>query len=155
MSNLDPSAEVLKIRLAVLEQRSTALESVLQEALRKIEGLMGKNHELNASVVGFLARHEEQFKVLTKATDVLNSDASITKKCEKAMADKLEEKLTGLQMQINDLSKYRWLFAGALLLFVTAMTNQAFFTRLLAPTDSEKPALQQSTAAPIQARFVV
>lgn len=147
--------ETLRIKLAVLEERSSALEGVLQEALRKIEVLMDKNYELNTSVVKFLAQHEEQFKVLTKATDVLNSGADLTKKCEKAMANKLEEKLTGLQIQINDLSKYRWLFAGALLLFVTAMTNQAFFTRLLAPTDLEKPALQQSYAAPIQARFVV
>lgn len=153
--NQESLLENLKIRLAVLEERSSALEGVLQEALRKIEGLMDKNYELNTSVVKFLTQHEEQFKVLTKATDVLNSEANLTKKCEKAMADKLEEKLTGLQTQITDLSKYRWLFAGALLLFVTAMTNQAFFTRLLAPTDSGKPALQQSTTTPIRASFVV
>jgi Mg2+ and Co2+ transporter CorA len=132
------------VRMAVLEEKLNVYEELSREMLSKLESAVDKISEANQNVAKILVRHEERLD------QTLQSDAAIMKLLEgmkdqnkedkKAMDDKistLETSIKSAHDKIADMSKYRWVFSGVLLLamFLISESNVIgdFFNRPTAP----------------------
>jgi chromosome segregation ATPase len=119
-------------RLAVLEEKLNVYEELSKEMLAKLELAVDKISETNQNIAKVLVRHEERLD------QTIQSDQAILKLLDEIKEqrksdllrfnDDLEEikiSLKEAHKKINDLSKYRWIIAGALAFigFVLAETN--------------------------------
>jgi gas vesicle protein len=112
------------VRMAVLEEKLNVYEELSKEMLAKLEAAVDKISEANQNVAKILVRHEERLD------QTIQSDAAIMKLLDELKEQRkqdLEKFNTGVKeikdsvedahKKISDLSKYRWIIAGALMLF--------------------------------------
>lgn len=120
------------VRMAVLEEKLNVYEELSREMLAKLEAAVDKISEANQNVARILVRHEERLD------QTLQSDAAIMKlldeikeqrKADMIRIDKelkeIKESAEDAHAKISDLSRYRWIVAGAVLLisFVIAESD--------------------------------
>ena len=112
------------VRMAVLEEKLSVYEELSKEMLSKLEAAVDKISEANQNVAKILVRHEERLD------QSLQSDAAIMKLLDEIkeqrkqdveqLTHKVDEVKTSVEdahKKISDLSKYRWIVAGAIMLF--------------------------------------
>lgn len=120
------------VRMAVLEEKLNVYEELSREMLTKLEIAVDKISEANQNVARVLVRHEERLD------QSLQSDAAIMKLLDEIKEQRksdivrvdveikeLRQQLDGANIKIADISKYRWVIAGALVLlsFVVSESN--------------------------------
>lgn len=104
-----------EVKIAVLEEKITSYEQVSKEMLEKLEVAVDKINETNQNISKILVRHEERLEQSTA------SDAAILKLLEDAKDDIWEDldekkkKINDINKRIDDLSKFKWVIAGILL----------------------------------------
>jgi uncharacterized protein with von Willebrand factor type A (vWA) domain len=112
------------VRMAVLEEKLSVYEELSKEMLAKLESAVDKISEANQNVAKILVRHEERLD------QTLQSDAAIMKLLQD-LKDQSKEDLKGINKKIegveasvksaheriSEISKYRWILAGALVIF--------------------------------------
>jgi chromosome segregation ATPase len=120
------------VRMAVLEEKLSVYEELSKEMLAKLESAVDKISEANQNVAKILVRHEERLD------QTIQSDAAIMKLLEE-MKDQGKEDLKRVNNdiveiktsinraheRISEISRYRWVFAGALMFlsFIISESN--------------------------------
>jgi chromosome segregation ATPase len=112
------------VRMAVLEEKLSVYEELSKEMLAKLESAVDKISEANQNVAKVLVRHEERLD------QTVQSDAAIMKLLQEMKEQrrddvkKLEEDISSVKAsiskahdRISEISKFRWMFAGALVIF--------------------------------------
>jgi chromosome segregation ATPase len=112
------------VRMAVLEEKLSVYEELSKEMLAKLESAVDKISEANQNVAKILVRHEERLD------QTLQSDAAIMKLLQdlkdqgKEDLKSVNKKIEGVEAsvksaheRISEISKYRWILAGALVIF--------------------------------------
>lgn len=112
------------VRMAVLEEKLSVYEELSKEMLAKLESAVDKISEANQNVAKILVRHEERLD------QTLQSDAAIMKLLQDLKNQSKEDlkstnkKIEGVEAsvksaheRISEISKYRWILAGALVIF--------------------------------------
>jgi Rad3-related DNA helicase len=112
------------VRMAVLEEKLSVYEELSKEMLAKLESAVDKISEANQNVAKILVRHEERLD------QTLQSDAAIMKLLQdlkdqsKEDLKSINKKIEGVEAsvksaheRISEISKYRWILAGALVIF--------------------------------------
>lgn len=125
------------VRMAVLEEKLTVYEELSKEMLSKLENAVDKISEANQNVAKVLVRHEERLD------QNLQSDATVMKLLEemkeqnKETVRKVNEEIKELKTslinahnKISDISKYRWIFSGALLILTFIISEGNYLSRL-------------------------
>jgi hypothetical protein len=104
------------VRMAVLEEKLSVYEELSKEMLSKLESAVDKISEANQNVAKILVNHE------ARLDRTLESDAAILKLLEEMKiqnADTIKEikqTLNDHDKKIGDLTRTRWLLAGAILM---------------------------------------
>jgi len=112
MANLFGTSDV---RLAVLEEKLVVYEDLSKEMLSKLEAAVNKISEANQNVAKILVRHEERLD------QSIQSDTAIMKLLEELRAANRREakdtetKINTLSSRVDDLSRFKWVVAGILL----------------------------------------
>lgn len=120
------------VRMAVLEEKLSVYEDLSREMLAKLESAVDKISEANQNVAKILVRHEERLD------QGVQSNAAIMKLLEDIKYQRKEDmtrlgvELDGIRIsaddahkKISELSKYRWIFAGVIVVlsFIASEIN--------------------------------
>jgi hypothetical protein len=124
------------VRMAVLEEKLSVYEELSKEMLSKLESAVDKISEANQNVAKILVNHE------ARLDRTLESDAAILKlldemkKQNSETVKEIKQKLDDHDKRINDLTRIRWVMAGAILMAGFLIGEGRPITRLFhAPTD--------------------
>lgn len=124
-----------EVRIAVLEEKITTYEHISREMLEKLEVAVDKINETNQNISKMLIRHEERLDQSTA------SDAAILKLLEDTKEDiweDLDEKkevIKSLSKRMDEISKFKWILAG-ILLVVGIVAGQVNVLESLMPSPS-------------------
>jgi chromosome segregation ATPase len=134
------------VRMAVLEEKLNVYEELSREMLSKLESAVDKISEANQNVAKILVRHEERLD------QTLQSDAAIMKLLEgmkeqgkedqKNMNTKIEILETSIKSahdKIADMSRYRWVFSGVLLLAMFLISESNIIGNYLSRPNTPAP----------------
>jgi uncharacterized coiled-coil protein SlyX len=144
-------------RMAVLEEKFNSHEKMMD----KLESAIQTISEINQNISKMLTLHEEKIDSTVKSTDIIfgkfkRLEDKNSEEHQKVMdkLEKLEESIIGrsaeeskirqfeilrLDDKISGLSKFRWLFAGGLLVIVTVLSHPTLVVDILTspPTPSK------------------
>jgi hypothetical protein len=104
------------VRMAVLEEKLSVYEELSKEMLSKLESAVDKISEANQNVAKILVNHE------ARLDRTLESDAAILKlldemkKQNSETVKEIKQTLNDHEKKIGDLTRVRWLLAGAILM---------------------------------------
>jgi gas vesicle protein len=129
MFNPNTSADT---KIAVLEERLSSYETMMRKIDEAIQ-LMGKT-SLNISKM--LAVHEERIEQCTKTDDFVSKIISELKEENKEQHKKVSEKIQSLETKVEDLVKFRWIIAGAVILLSFAVSQSHMVVDILTPDSS-------------------
>jgi hypothetical protein len=110
-----PFTKNAAVKMAVLEEKLSVYEELSREMLAKLENAVDKISEANQNISKILVRHEERID------QTLQSDAAIIKLLDDMKRQNserfqgLDETLRDHDKRIGDISRFRWMLAGALL----------------------------------------
>ena len=116
MANLFGSSNV---RLAVLEEKLNVYEDLSREMLSKLETAVDKISEANQNVAKILVRHEERLDQSIQSDTAIIKLLDELKSNHKKDIENTELKVNALDSRIDDLSRFRWILAGVLLVVGT------------------------------------
>ena len=103
------------VRLAVLEEKLDVYEELSKEMLAKLETAVDKISEANQNVAKILVRHEERLDQTIQSDNAIMKLLEELKKSHEKDAKETEDKINILNTRVDELSKFRWIFAGILL----------------------------------------
>lgn len=103
------------VRLAVLEEKLDVYEELSKEMLAKLETAVDKISEANQNVAKILVRHEERLDQSIQSDNAIMKLLEELKKSHEKDAKEIDDKITVLNTRVDELSKFRWIFAGILL----------------------------------------
>ena len=103
------------VRLAVLEEKLDVYEELSKEMLAKLETAVDKISEANQNVAKILVRHEERLDQTIQSDNAIMKLLEELKKSHEKDAKETEDKIVILNTRVDELSKFRWIFAGILL----------------------------------------
>lgn len=103
------------VRLAVLEEKLTVYEELSKEMLSKLENAVDKISEANQNVAKILVRHEERLDQNIQSDMAIMKLLDELKSAHRKDLSALEKELSSISSRVDDLSKFRWIFAGILL----------------------------------------
>ena len=103
------------VRLAVLEEKLDVYEELSKEMLAKLETAVDKISEANQNVAKILVRHEERLDQSIQSDNAIMKLLEELKESHKKDTKETNDKITILNTRVDELSKFRWIFAGILL----------------------------------------
>ena len=130
------------VKMAVLEEKLSVYEELSREMLAKLENAVDKISETNQNISKILVRHEERID------QTLQSDAAIIKlldEVKKVNSDQfksVDESLKDHDKRIGDLTKFRWMLFGAVLLAGFIMSEMRPVSEVLNYNTRPNPASQ-------------
>ena len=143
----DPGSNV---RMAVLEEKLNVYEELSKEMLSKLEAAVDKISEANQNVAKILVRHE------ARLDQTIQSDAAIMKLLDELKEQRkqdLERFNEGIKevkasadeahRKISDLSRYRWLVTGALMILTFVVAESDVLGRMFNPPPSSTSPSQE------------
>jgi hypothetical protein len=103
------------VRLAVLEEKLGVYEELSKEMLAKLETAVDKISEANQNVAKILVRHEERLDQTIQSDNAIMKLLEELKKSHEKDTKEMDGKMNIMNTRIDELSKFRWIFAGILL----------------------------------------
>lgn len=103
------------VRLAVLEEKLDVYEELSKEMLAKLETAVDKISEANQNVAKILVRHEERLDQTIQSDNAIMKLLEELKRSHEKDTKEVDDKITVLNTRVDELSKFRWIFAGILL----------------------------------------
>jgi hypothetical protein len=103
------------VRLAVLEEKLDVYEELSREMLSKLETAVDKISEANQNVAKILVRHEERLDQSIQSDNAIMKLLEELKKSHEKDTKATNDKISILNTRVDELSKFRWIFAGILL----------------------------------------
>jgi len=130
-------------KIAVLEERLSSYELMINKIDEAIQ-IMGKTGQ---NISKMLAVHEEKIENATKSDSVLfdkirdlqisNSEDhnKVIKKFE-SLEEKLDERIGTIDKKVEDITKFRWLVIGALVIVSFVFSQSGVVVDILTPQGS-------------------
>jgi hypothetical protein len=128
-------------KIAVLEERLTSYEVMMKKIDEAIQ-IMGKTSQ---NISKMLAVHEQKLEINNKNDDVIidriksieakNSEEH-TKVIEKIvlLEGKIDKRIEGVDKKVEDVTKFRWVLIGALVIISFIFSNSHIVVDLLTPS---------------------
>lgn len=130
-------------KIAVLESKLSMYEELSREMLSKLESAVEKISEGNQRIATILTKHDERIEQSAKTDDLLIKMIEEVKEENKEDHDKVIKRLEAVEGKVDDVSKFRWLFAGALVIVSFIFSQSSIVVDILTP--NLEPARIEST----------
>lgn len=121
------------VRLAVLEEKLDVYEELSKEMLAKLETAVDKISEANQNVAKILVRHEERLDQTIQSDNAIMKLLEELKKAHEKDTKELDNKITSVSSRVDDLSRFKWIIAGVLLV-VGVIAGQVNVLESMFPT---------------------
>jgi len=130
-------------KIAVLEERLTSYEVMMKKIDEAIQ-IMGKT---SASISKMLAVHEEKLENSTKSDELIvdriktieikNTEEHnrVIERFE-SLEDKIDKRIEGVDKKVEDVTKFRWIVIGAIIIVSFIFSNGHVVVDLLTPNTS-------------------
>jgi chromosome segregation ATPase len=130
-------------KIAVLEERLTSYEVMMKKIDEAIQ-IMGKT---SASISKMLAVHEEKLENSTKSDELIvdriktieikNTEEHnrVIERFE-SLEDKIDKRIEGVDKKVEDVTKFRWIVVGAIIIVSFIFSNGHIVVDLLTPSTS-------------------
>lgn len=148
-----PFLEGQGVKLAVLQEKISIYEQISKEMLSKLETAVQKISEVNQNVSKVLVRHEERLdrfqevdNTFLKLLAEVKEDHSKAKEVNEVVLKDLKESIEEVNNKVDELSKYRWVIAGAIAILVWTVSELDLLGNIFDPQKHEPP--QISSPAP-------
>ena len=137
-------------KIAVLEERLTSYEVMMKKIDEAIQ-IMGKTSQ---SISKMLAVHEEKLEHNSKndeliidrikTIEVKNTEehGRVIERFE-ALEEKIDERIINLDKKVDEVTKFRWLVVGALVIVSFAFSQSSMVVDVLTP-DSEQIRIERA-----------
>jgi chromosome segregation ATPase len=127
-------------KIAVLEERLSSYELMMKKIDEAIQ-IMGKTSQ---NISKMLAVHEEKLEQCGKADDLLTKmiyemkeqgDEHCTKVSERieALEEKIDGRIEAVDKKVDDITKFRWLVVGALVIVSFVFSQSSMVVDILTP----------------------
>jgi hypothetical protein len=116
-------------KIAVLEERLTSYEVMMKKIDEAIQ-IMGKTSQ---NISKMLAVHEEKLDQTVKSDSLIVNMINEMKSENKEEHDLVHDKLKEVEKKIEDVTKFRWIFVGGLILASFLFSNSSIFLDVLTP----------------------
>jgi gas vesicle protein len=126
MFNTNTAADT---KIAVLEERLSSYELMLNKIDEAIQ-LMGKTSQ---NISKMLAVHNERLEQCSKTDDLIVNMIDDMKSENKEQHTRVEKRISGLEKKIEEFTKFRWVIAGALVIFSFVISNSHMVVDILTP----------------------
>ena len=126
MFNTNTAADT---KIAVLEERLSSYELMLNKIDEAIQ-LMGKTSQ---NISKMLAVHNERLEQCSKTDDLIVNMIDDMKGENKEQHIRVEKRISGLEKKIEEFTKFRWVIAGAFVIFSFAISNSHMVVDILTP----------------------
>jgi chromosome segregation ATPase len=120
-------------KIAVLEERLSAYESMMKKIDEAIQ-LMGKTSQ---NISKMLAVHEERIEQCNKADDYITRVIDELRLENKDQHDAVTSRIEKVETKIEELIKFRWIIAGAVIIISFAFSQSHFVVDVLTPDSQE------------------
>jgi transcription initiation factor TFIIIB Brf1 subunit/transcription initiation factor TFIIB len=120
-------------KIAVLEERLSAYEIMMKRIDEAIQ-LMGKSSQ---NISKMLAVHEERIEQCHKTDDYISRVIEELRLENKDQHEIVSERIEKLETKIEELIKFRWILAGAVIIISFAFSQSSFVIDVLTPTPEE------------------
>jgi chromosome segregation ATPase len=130
-------------KIAVLEERLTSYEVMMKKIDEAIQ-IMGKT---SASISKMLAVHEEKLENSTKSDELIvdriktievkNTEEHnrVIERFE-SLEKKIDKRIEGVDKKVEDVTKFRWIIVGAIIIVAFIFSNGHIVVDLLTPDQS-------------------
>lgn len=141
-------------KLAVLESKLGMYEELSREMLSKLETAVEKISEGNSHIAMILTKHDERIeqsmksdellvKMIDEMKNIFNKDqVQYENKIEK-LNEKLDNRISSIDTKIADVTKFRWLVLGGLIIISFIFSQSSSVVDILTP-DSNQVRIEKS-----------
>lgn len=135
-------------KLAVLESKLGMYEELSREMLSKLETAVEKISEGNSHIAMILTKHDERIeqsmksdellvKMIDEMKNIFNKDqVQYENKIEK-LNEKLDNRISSIDTKIADVTKFRWLVLGGLIIISFIFSQSSSVVDILTPDSNE------------------
>jgi hypothetical protein len=120
-------------KLAVLESKLNIYEDLSREMLSKLETAVEKISEGNNRIAMILTKHDERIEQSIKTDDLIVKIIDEVKEENRQDHARVIKRIEGLESKLEEVTKYRWIVVGALVLVSFAFSNSHVVVDLLTP----------------------
>jgi gas vesicle protein len=118
-------------KLAVLEERLSSYEMMIKKIDEAIQ-LMGKTSQ---NISKMLAVHNEKIEQCGKTDELISKIIVELKEENKEQHKSVSEKIKALEVKVEDLVKFRWIFLGAVLVLSFGFSQSHIIVDILTPNE--------------------
>jgi hypothetical protein len=120
-------------KIAVLESKLNIYEELSREMLSKLEAAVDKISEGNNRIATILVKHDERIDQSIKTDELIIKIIDEVKEENRQDHARVIKRIEGLENKIEEVTKYRWIVVGALVLLSFAFSNSHIVVDLLTP----------------------
>ena len=120
-------------KLAVLESKLNIYEELSREMLSKLEAAVEKISEGNNRIAMILTKHDERIEQSLKTEELLIKMIEGVKGENKEENQRVLKRIENLEKKLDDLTKYRWIIAGIMIVISFAVSQSHMVVDILTP----------------------
>ena len=120
-------------KIAVLEERLSSYEVMMKKIDEAIQ-IMGKTSQ---NISKMLAVHEERIEQCNKSDDYLSRVIEELRLENKDQHESVSSRIEKVETKIEELIKFRWIIAGAVIIISFAFSQSHFVVDVLTPDSQE------------------
>ena len=120
-------------KLAVLESKLGIYEDLSREMLSKLEAAVEKISEGNNRIAMILTKHDERIEQSLKTDELLIKMIEGVKGENKEENQRVLKRIENLEKKLDDLTKYRWIIAGIMIVISFAVSQSHMVVDILTP----------------------
>jgi len=120
-------------KIAVLESKLNIYEELSREMLSKLEAAVDKISEGNNRIATILVKHDERIDQSIKTDELIIKIIDEVKEENRQDHARVIKRIEGLEDKLEEVTKYRWIVVGALVLLSFAFSNSHIVVDLLTP----------------------
>lgn len=124
-------------KVAVLESKLNIYEELSREMLSKLESAVEKISEGNSHIASILTKHDERIEQSIKTDDLIIKMIEEIKNENRNDHKNVKNEIEKLEKKVEDLAKYRWLVAGAILVLSFIFSQSGTVVDVLTPEKNQ------------------
>jgi uncharacterized coiled-coil DUF342 family protein len=130
-------------KLAVLESKLNMYEELSREMLDKLESAVDKISEGNNRIATILAKHDERIDQSVKSDQLIIKMVEDLKDDSQKNCHNVSGRLDNLERKVEEITKFRWIIAGALIITTFIFSQSSLVIDILTP--QTEPAKVEAT----------
>ena len=120
-------------KLAVLESKLGIYEELSKEMLSKLEAAVEKISEGNNRIANILTKHDERIDQSVKSDQLIIKMVEDLKDDSQKNCNNVSGRLDEVEKKLEDITKFRWIIAGAVIIVTFIISNSHIFSQFLTP----------------------